>query len=166
MQQKPWAAGQNGSLCYFEPLSQTEVHPGRVPYCSVLLRMTCLNSRKWSEFHLKKVVSICHKYSQKRSTPQKWQIYPWMYWSNFFHFLVTSLSDVSLLVCAHLSLCRWHPQGASGFPPDEGPCCDSLGQLEGLPPARLPARGQGRASLLPWGAVTQLNVSDSHLFFT
>lgn len=118
MQQKPWAAGQEGSWCYFEPLSQTEGHPGKVPYCSVLLRMACLNSRKWSGFHLKKAVSICHKSSQPCSTTQKWQIYPWMHWNNFFHF-----SDVSLLVCfrcvtvAHLSLCRWHPQGVSGFPP-------------------------------------------------
>lgn len=79
--------------------------------------MTCLNSRKWSGFHWKKAVSICHKSSQQCSSSQKWQIYPSIYWSNFSHFLVFSLSDVSLLVCAHLFLCRWHPRGVSGFPP-------------------------------------------------
>lgn len=44
---------------------------GKLPYCSVMLRMTCLNSRKRSEFHSKKAVSICHKSCQQCSSTQK-----------------------------------------------------------------------------------------------
>lgn len=38
LQQKPWAAGQDGSLCYFEHFSQTEVRPGKAPslFCIAL----------------------------------------------------------------------------------------------------------------------------------
>lgn len=85
---------------------------GRLPHCSVLLWMTCLNSRKWSGLHLKKAVSICHKSSQQGNTTQKWKIYPWMQFfplSNYFLFTAGLCSPVPL---------QMHPQGVSGFPPE------------------------------------------------
>lgn len=45
--------------------------------------------------------------------------------------------------------------------PTEGPCGDGGSGSQGLP-----ARGQGRASLLPWRALAQSSVSGGHLFFT
>lgn len=51
-----------------------------------------------------------------------------------------------------------HPHGCLRLPlKTERPCRP--------PPARLPAWGQSRASLLPWRALTQSSVSDSHLLF-
>lgn len=166
MQQKPWAAGQEGSLCYFEPLSQTEVHPGKVPYCSVLLRMTCLNSRKLSGFHLKKAVSICHKSPSNAAPLRNGKFTPGCtgaIFSTFQLFPFQMCHCWSVLTCPSTDATHKVSQASL---PNEGSCCDSLGQLEGLPPARLPAQGQGRAPLLPRRAVTQLHVSDSHLFFT
>lgn len=61
-------------------------------------------------------MSICHKPSQQCSTTQKWQISPWMYWRNFLPFSNIFLSDVSLLVWAHLPRCRLHPHRYLGLP--------------------------------------------------
>ena len=61
-------------------------------------------------------MSICHKPSQQCSTTRKWQIYPWMYWSNFLPFPNIFLLDMSLLVWARLPHCRLPPHRCLRLP--------------------------------------------------
>lgn len=120
-----------GKWLPFQPLSQCI--PRTLPYCSALVRTTCLNSRKWRGFHLKKAVSICHKPSQQCSITQKWQIYPWMYCINFLPFPNIFLWDVWLLIWAHLPPLQIAPLRVSQASlPTEGLCGDGgLGNWRG-----------------------------------